>query len=212
MKVYDGTAMIVDKADAPVMPVRIDGLERSHFGYLSTAQTKKAWFPKTTVTILPPVKLKIDPDLRGKQRRLAAGADPGARSRHRRPAEPGALRVDPLLEGGLPVGAEHLEERAERPGDPIADGADRGGRLVGAGDGDRESGAHQSSIASRVKRASSEVFVVSTWGRLWSTSGSPARRRPAPIASGYRRTRSWSSCTSSTTRSPASTPRSKPSA
>jgi acyl-[acyl-carrier-protein]-phospholipid O-acyltransferase/long-chain-fatty-acid--[acyl-carrier-protein] ligase len=74
MKVYDGTAMIADKADAPVIPVRIDGLERSHFGYLSTAQTKKAWFPKTTVTILPPVKLKIDPNLRGKQRRLAAGA------------------------------------------------------------------------------------------------------------------------------------------
>ena len=74
MKVYDGTAMIADKADAPVIPVRIDGLERSHFGYLSKAQTKKAWFPKTTVTILPPVKLNIDPNLRGKQRRLAAGA------------------------------------------------------------------------------------------------------------------------------------------
>ncbi len=53
MKVYDGTAMIADKADAPVIPVRIDGLERSHFGYLSKFQTKKAWFPKITVTILP---------------------------------------------------------------------------------------------------------------------------------------------------------------
>lgn len=74
MKVYDGTAMIADKADAPVIPVRIDGLERSHFGYLSKAQTKKAWFPKTTVTILPPVRLKVDPSLRGKARRLAAGA------------------------------------------------------------------------------------------------------------------------------------------
>ena len=74
MKVYDGTAMIADKADAPVVPVRIDGLERSHFGYLTSAQTKKAWFPKTTVTILPPVKLDIDPELRGKARRQAAGA------------------------------------------------------------------------------------------------------------------------------------------
>jgi len=73
MKVYDGTAMIADKANAPVIPVRIDGLERSHFGYLSKSQTKKAWFPKTIVTILPPVKLKIDQNLRGKQRRLAAG-------------------------------------------------------------------------------------------------------------------------------------------
>jgi acyl-[acyl-carrier-protein]-phospholipid O-acyltransferase/long-chain-fatty-acid--[acyl-carrier-protein] ligase len=74
MKVYDGTAMIADKADAPIIPVRIDGLERSHFGYLSKAQTKKAWFPKITVTILPPVWLKIDPELRGKARRQAAGA------------------------------------------------------------------------------------------------------------------------------------------
>ncbi|MET0432199.1 MAG: AMP-binding protein, partial [Hyphomicrobium sp.] len=69
-----GTAMIADKADAPVIPVRIDGLERSHFGYLSKYQTKKAWFPKTTVTILPPVRLDVDPALRGKARRQAAGA------------------------------------------------------------------------------------------------------------------------------------------
>ncbi|MFT3729885.1 MAG: acyl-[ACP]--phospholipid O-acyltransferase [Hyphomicrobium sp.] len=74
MKVYDGTAVIADKADAPIVPVRIDGAERSHFGYLSKAQTKKAWFPKITVTILPPVWLKIDPALRGKARRQAAGA------------------------------------------------------------------------------------------------------------------------------------------
>ena len=53
MKVYDGTAMIADKADAKIIPVRIDGLERSRFGYLSSAQTKKVWFPKTTVTIQP---------------------------------------------------------------------------------------------------------------------------------------------------------------
>ncbi|HPG88523.1 MAG TPA: 1-acyl-sn-glycerol-3-phosphate acyltransferase, partial [Hyphomicrobium sp.] len=74
MKVYDGTAMIADKADAKIIPVRIDGLERSRFGYLSSAQTKKAWFPKTTVTIQPPVHLSVDPALRGKARRQSAGA------------------------------------------------------------------------------------------------------------------------------------------
>ncbi len=73
MKVYDGTAMIADKADAPIIPVRIEGLERSRFGYLSSQQTRKAWFPKTTVTILPQVELKVDPALRGKARRQAAG-------------------------------------------------------------------------------------------------------------------------------------------
>ncbi|MCB1514578.1 MAG: acyl-[ACP]--phospholipid O-acyltransferase [Hyphomicrobiaceae bacterium] len=74
MKVYDGTAMIADKADAPIVPVRIDGLERSKFGYLNRYQTKKVWFPKTRVTILPPVKLDVDPDLKGRNRRQAAGA------------------------------------------------------------------------------------------------------------------------------------------
>ena len=74
MKVYDGTAMIADKADAAVVPVRIEGPERSYFGYLNRYQTKKAWFPKTTVTILPPVKLSVDPELKGKMRRQAAGA------------------------------------------------------------------------------------------------------------------------------------------
>ena len=73
MKVYDGTAMIADKAAAKIIPVRIDGLERSRFGYLSSVQTKKVWFPKTTVTILPAVDLKIDSALRGKARRQAAG-------------------------------------------------------------------------------------------------------------------------------------------
>lgn len=74
MKVYDGTAMIADKADAIVVPVRIDGPERSYFGYLSGEQTKKVLFPKTTVTILPPVKLGVDPALKGKNRRQSAGA------------------------------------------------------------------------------------------------------------------------------------------
>ena len=74
MKVYDGTAMIADKADAPVIPVRIDGPERSRFGYLNRYQTRKAWLPRTRVTILPPVRLDIDPALKGRARRQKAGA------------------------------------------------------------------------------------------------------------------------------------------
>jgi acyl-[acyl-carrier-protein]-phospholipid O-acyltransferase / long-chain-fatty-acid--[acyl-carrier-protein] ligase len=75
MKVYDGTALIADKSDAIVVPVRIEGPERSPFGYLTRAQVKKVLFPKTTVTILPPVKLKVDSALKGKARRQAAGAE-----------------------------------------------------------------------------------------------------------------------------------------
>ncbi|MFI4997461.1 MAG: AMP-binding protein, partial [Hyphomicrobiales bacterium] len=75
MKVYDGAAMIADKADAVVVPVRIDGAERSPLSYLRRTQTRKAWFPKITVTILPARKLAVDPALKGRVRRLAAGAD-----------------------------------------------------------------------------------------------------------------------------------------
>jgi acyl-[acyl-carrier-protein]-phospholipid O-acyltransferase/long-chain-fatty-acid--[acyl-carrier-protein] ligase len=74
MKVYDGTAMIADKADAWVVPVRIEGPERSGFSYLRPTQILKSWFPKTTVTILPARKLELPPDLKGKSRRQAAGA------------------------------------------------------------------------------------------------------------------------------------------
>jgi len=74
MKVYDGTAMIADKADAVVVPVRIEGAQRSHLSYLKDGQIKRSWFPKVTITILPPVKLPVDQALRGKARRNAAGA------------------------------------------------------------------------------------------------------------------------------------------
>lgn len=74
MKVYDGTAMIADKADAVVVPIRIEGAQRSHLSYLKNGEIKRAWFPKVTITILPPVKLDVDASLRGKARRNAAGA------------------------------------------------------------------------------------------------------------------------------------------
>jgi acyl-[acyl-carrier-protein]-phospholipid O-acyltransferase/long-chain-fatty-acid--[acyl-carrier-protein] ligase len=74
MKVYDGTAMIADKADAWIVPVRIEGPERSGFSYMRPTQIRKAWFPKTTITILKPRKLALDGALKGKARRQAAGA------------------------------------------------------------------------------------------------------------------------------------------
>jgi len=74
MKVYDGTAMIADKADAIVVPVRIEGAQRSHLSYLKNGEIKRVWFPKVTISILPPVKLPVDQSLKGKARRNAAGA------------------------------------------------------------------------------------------------------------------------------------------
>jgi acyl-[acyl-carrier-protein]-phospholipid O-acyltransferase/long-chain-fatty-acid--[acyl-carrier-protein] ligase len=74
MKVYDGAGLIADKTGAMVVPVRIDGLERTFFSRLSRQQVRRKWWPKVTVTILEPVRLEVDPSLKGKNRRQAAGA------------------------------------------------------------------------------------------------------------------------------------------
>jgi acyl-[acyl-carrier-protein]-phospholipid O-acyltransferase/long-chain-fatty-acid--[acyl-carrier-protein] ligase len=74
MKIYDGAAMIADKSDAMVVPVRIDGAESTIFSRLKSSQVHRRLFPKITVTILEPVKLKLDPALKGRKRRQAAGA------------------------------------------------------------------------------------------------------------------------------------------
>src|SRR5438105_6090818 len=74
MKVYDGAAMIADKANAEVVPVRIEGLEQTPFSRLSKGQVRRKWFPKVKVTVLEAVRLTVDPALKGKYRRQAAGA------------------------------------------------------------------------------------------------------------------------------------------
>ena len=73
MKVYDGAGLIADKSDAPVIPIRIEGMDRSPFSYLSSKQITKRLFPKVTVTILPPERLDVDQSLVGRKRRQAVG-------------------------------------------------------------------------------------------------------------------------------------------
>ncbi len=74
MKVYDGVGLIADKSGALVVPVRIEGLEATPFSRLSRSQVHRRWFPKVTVTVLEPVKLAIAEELKGRNRRQAAGA------------------------------------------------------------------------------------------------------------------------------------------
>jgi acyl-[acyl-carrier-protein]-phospholipid O-acyltransferase/long-chain-fatty-acid--[acyl-carrier-protein] ligase len=74
MKVYDGAALIADKSEAMIVPVRIDGAEATIFSRLKSSQVRRRLFPKITVTILEPVKLDVDPALVGRRRRQVAGA------------------------------------------------------------------------------------------------------------------------------------------
>ena len=61
MKIYDGAAMIADKSDAMVVPVRIEGPEQTIFSRLKSTQVRRRLFPKIKVTILEPVKMNVDP-------------------------------------------------------------------------------------------------------------------------------------------------------
>jgi acyl-[acyl-carrier-protein]-phospholipid O-acyltransferase/long-chain-fatty-acid--[acyl-carrier-protein] ligase len=74
MKIYDGAGMIADKSDAMVVPVHIAGPEVTIFSRLKNSQVRRRLFPKITVNILEPVKLKLDEHLKGRRRRQAAGA------------------------------------------------------------------------------------------------------------------------------------------
>ncbi len=72
MKVYDGPGMIADKADAMILPVRLDGVQHTFLARLE-GKVPMRKFPKITITILEPRKFKINDEIKGRARRAAAG-------------------------------------------------------------------------------------------------------------------------------------------
>ena len=58
--------MIADKSEAMVVPVRIDGPEATMFSRLTSSQVRRRLFPKITVTVLEPLQLEVDPELKGR--------------------------------------------------------------------------------------------------------------------------------------------------
>jgi len=72
MKIYEGPGMIADKADAPLLPVRVDGAQYTPFSRLR-GKLRLRLFPRITITILEPRRIAIDEALRGRKRRQAIG-------------------------------------------------------------------------------------------------------------------------------------------
>jgi acyl-[acyl-carrier-protein]-phospholipid O-acyltransferase/long-chain-fatty-acid--[acyl-carrier-protein] ligase len=72
MKIYEGPGMIADKADAEVLPVRIDGPQFTPFSRLK-GKLRLRWFPQVTITILPPRRFEVEPEVKGRARRQAIG-------------------------------------------------------------------------------------------------------------------------------------------
>ena len=64
MKVYEGPGAIAQMANAAVLPVRIDGAQFSPFSRLR-GKVRLRWFPRITLTFLPPVRFDPPEGLRG---------------------------------------------------------------------------------------------------------------------------------------------------
>lgn len=64
MKVYEGPGSIAHLSGAKVLPVRIDGAQYSPFSRMR-GKLRMRWFPKITLTFLPPVKFDAPAELKG---------------------------------------------------------------------------------------------------------------------------------------------------
>ncbi len=71
MKVYEGPGLIADKSDAMILPISIEGAQYSRLSYMKGREIV-FWFPKVTMTVLPPEKLNIPSHHSGHERRKTA--------------------------------------------------------------------------------------------------------------------------------------------
>ncbi len=71
MKIYQSTGMVLDKTDATIVPVHIEG---SQYSFFTRAQgtVRRRLFPKITLTVLPGEKMKLADELKGQKRREAS--------------------------------------------------------------------------------------------------------------------------------------------
>jgi len=72
MKIYPGPGMVADKANADILPIRIDGAQYTPFSRLR-GQVRLRWFPSIRLTILPARRFDFPDSLNGRDRRNEAG-------------------------------------------------------------------------------------------------------------------------------------------
>jgi len=70
MKIYEGPGMVAERAEATLLPIRIEGAQYTFFSLLK-GQLSRHFFPKITLTLLPPQTLRVDPEIKGRKRRHA---------------------------------------------------------------------------------------------------------------------------------------------
>ncbi len=123
MKIYEGPGMIADKADAMVVPVRIEGAQFARFFSYMQGKLRLRLFPKITITILEPRTFHAPPapdgrELTGRRRRQAIGrqlydvmSDMMFRTAPRRRTLFQALLDARALHGGKAIITDDVERR-----------------------------------------------------------------------------------------------------
>ncbi len=109
MKIYPGPALVADRSGAVILPVRIDGAQFSKFSRMR-GKLRLHWFPKITLTVMPPTRLQVPDEVRGRARREYAGRELTEimkrtlflTSRYRR------TLVDAMLEAAKLHGRQHI--------------------------------------------------------------------------------------------------------
>ena len=67
MKIYEGVGLMAEKTGAMLLPLRINGTQFLKGSYLD-GKYPTWWFPKITLTFLPPRRIEIPEDARGQKR------------------------------------------------------------------------------------------------------------------------------------------------
>jgi acyl-[acyl-carrier-protein]-phospholipid O-acyltransferase / long-chain-fatty-acid--[acyl-carrier-protein] ligase len=75
MKVYEGPAVITERAKATLVPVRIEGVEQTPFARFRGV--RRRWFPRIRITIMPSRRLTVPAGVVGRRRRAALRRDLG---------------------------------------------------------------------------------------------------------------------------------------
>lgn len=72
MKIYDGPALVAEKADAALLPVHLDGPQYTSWARLQD-KVRQLWFPQVSINFFPAQKLTVPKNLRSRARRQHAG-------------------------------------------------------------------------------------------------------------------------------------------
>jgi acyl-[acyl-carrier-protein]-phospholipid O-acyltransferase/long-chain-fatty-acid--[acyl-carrier-protein] ligase len=144
MKIYEGPAMIADKAGASILPIRLDGPQFTCFSRLK-GKLRRRWFPKVTIAVQEPQVIRLPPEIKGRRRRRAIGARlyDIMSSMLFATAETRQTLFEALLDartvhGGGHLAVDDIDHRALNYGRLVAGSFALGRRLAGvAADGER---------------------------------------------------------------------------